>query len=140
MGDSNCLVWSRAASRHASQAIREEYKSVANAMGTADVKALGPAAAPASGGNWDYNFPVELGSNKMNLTWNRGEEPQAVATRFITSNGLDAKHSGDVIAFVMDAMQKAASGQGHGGHSGNTQGVFDFNYPVEVADGRRLTI
>ncbi|CAK0909735.1 unnamed protein product [Prorocentrum cordatum] len=79
---------------------------------------------------------VTLGGRKMALQWNRGEEPQAVARRFVEANGLDPAHAGDVTAFVLQQHQ-AMAGPGAGAAHG---GSYDFSYPVEVADGRRLKI
>eukprot|EP00747_Dinoflagellata_sp_TGD_P214943 gnl/TRDRNA2_/TRDRNA2_87738_c2_seq1.p1 gnl/TRDRNA2_/TRDRNA2_87738_c2~~gnl/TRDRNA2_/TRDRNA2_87738_c2_seq1.p1 ORF type:complete len:174 (-),score=48.60 gnl/TRDRNA2_/TRDRNA2_87738_c2_seq1:59-580(-) len=76
----------------------------------------------------------------MTVQWNRGEEAQAVANRFISQNGLDPAHTGDVVAFVLHAQQQAASGGGNAAGAGAGGGNKDFNFPVEVADGRRLQI
>merc|ERR1712032_1000719 len=61
--------------------------------------------------------------------------------RFCESNALDVnQHRSDIVTFVTQQQQSAGSGgmgavSGPTGTSGN-----DFTYPVEVADGRRLTI
>eukprot|EP00440_Ansanella_granifera_P035789 gb/GFBE01038823.1/.p1 GENE.gb/GFBE01038823.1/~~gb/GFBE01038823.1/.p1 ORF type:complete len:205 (+),score=49.06 gb/GFBE01038823.1/:1-615(+) len=94
--------------------------------------------AGGGGGSYDFSYPVEFGPQKLTLCWNRGEEPKQVAERFIRENGLDPKHTGDVIAFVMQTMQQQV-GSGGGAAAGGG-GAKDFNYPVEVADGRKLTI
>merc|ERR1712048_669426 len=91
-------------------------------------------SAASGGGSWDFSFPVELsGGKKMTLRWNRGEQPQDVANRFLQENGLPANHMPDVLAFVTQQLQGQSSSGG--GQTGQT-----YSYPVEVMDGRRLTI
>ncbi|CAL1165697.1 unnamed protein product [Cladocopium goreaui] len=126
-GDGSCTVWTRSAQRAAGKALRDEFASQAAAVAAAS------AAAPAAsaGASYDFNSTVEFGARKLTLSWNRGEDPKAVADRFLRENGLDARHAGDVIAFVNQSMQQQTI---------QSAGGKDFNYPVEVADGRRLTI
>lgn len=146
-GDSSCVIWSRSPQRAAAKALQEDYaakvKALMVAQSAAGASSTAGAAAPG-GGSWDFTFPVELGGSKMTLQWNRGEEAQTVANRFIAANGLDPGHRGDVVAFVMHAQQQAQTGGGGGGGGGSAGGAaggqYDFNYPVEVADGRRLMI
>eukprot|EP00929_Paragymnodinium_shiwhaense_P048779 TRINITY_DN24621_c0_g1_i1.p2 TRINITY_DN24621_c0_g1~~TRINITY_DN24621_c0_g1_i1.p2 ORF type:complete len:679 (+),score=221.32 TRINITY_DN24621_c0_g1_i1:62-2098(+) len=147
-GDSSCVVWSRSSQRAAPGPVQQDYTARIQAYAAARGAAAAPAggAAPGGGGggggSWEFSYPVELGGRKMTLQWNRGEEAQTVATRFIDANGLDqAQHMGDVVSFVLHAQQKAAMGGGAAqATGGGGAGSFDFSYPVEVADGRRLTI
>ncbi|CAE6921480.1 lub1 [Symbiodinium natans] len=141
-GDCSCTVWTRSLARAAPQAIREEFGARAAALAATRAPAVGGGVGASGGGggaSYDFTFPVEFGSQKFSLSWNRGEDPKAVAERFIRESQLDSRHTGDVVAFVMQAMQQqgAQHGQGMQGIQG---GAKDFNFPVEVADGRRLTI
>lgn len=141
-GDDSCVVWTRNPRRAAGMGLREDYAAKVRAMAAAKAAAAGGGAATGGGGGThDFSVPVELGGNKMTLNWNRGEEAQTVAKRFVEANGLDPRHMSDVVAFVAHAQQQAVTGGGGGGAApGGTSGSYDFNYPVEVADGRRLTI
>ncbi|CAE7210708.1 lub1 [Symbiodinium microadriaticum] len=132
-GDCSCTIWTRSPSRAAPQADREDFGARAAALTATRAPAM-PTPGPGGGcsGSFDFTFPVDFGSQKFSLSWNRGEEPKAVAERFIRENQLDRRHTGDVVAFVMQAMQQ-------GGQNGPSA-PKDFNFPVEVADGRRLTI
>eukprot|EP00435_Cladocopium_sp_Y103_P017077 s2879_g4.t1 len=130
-GDGSCTVWTRSAARAAGKALRDEFASQAAAVAAASAASAAPVAASAGGAAYDFNSTVEFGSRKLTLSWNRGEDPKAVADRFLRENGLDARHAGDVIAFVNQSMQQQTI---------QSAGGKDFNYPVEVADGRRLTI
>ena len=91
------------------QAIREEFGARAAALAATRAPAVGLEGIPlpcsaccstllcrskmggggvgASGGgggaSYDFTFPVEFGSQKFSLSWNRGEDPKAVAERFI---------------------------------------------------------
>eukprot|EP00931_Biecheleriopsis_adriatica_P007268 TRINITY_DN108575_c0_g1_i1.p1 TRINITY_DN108575_c0_g1~~TRINITY_DN108575_c0_g1_i1.p1 ORF type:complete len:654 (-),score=184.84 TRINITY_DN108575_c0_g1_i1:19-1980(-) len=138
-GDSSCIVWSRSASRNAPKSVREEFMARARAMAVAQQTAATSASSVpgpgGGGGSYDFTFPVDFGTQKFSLAWNRGEEPKQVAERFIQQNALDPKHTGDVVAFVMQTMQQQMT-TAYGGAGG----AKDFNYPVEVADGRKLTI
>eukprot|EP00928_Gymnodinium_smaydae_P023491 TRINITY_DN19368_c0_g4_i1.p1 TRINITY_DN19368_c0_g4~~TRINITY_DN19368_c0_g4_i1.p1 ORF type:complete len:674 (-),score=113.19 TRINITY_DN19368_c0_g4_i1:148-2097(-) len=133
-GDDSCVVWTRNSSRAAAPALRQDFDARIAALAAARSAASGGANAPApsGGGSWDFSFPVDFGRQKMTLQWNRGEDPQTVAARFIQQNGLDASHTGDVVTFVMQAQQQQGQQR--------QQGTFDFSFPVEVMDGRRLTI
>jgi len=139
-GDGSCIVWTRSASRAAPAPVQSEFLAAAGALVAA--RAAVPAAppAPASSGVHDMSFPVELGGRKMTLEWSRGEEPQAVARRFLAANDLDPRHAGDVVAFVMHAEQQGPTGASAPAAPGAAGAGKDFNFPVEVADGRRLTI
>mmetsp|Transcript_49150 Transcript_49150/g.114948 ORF Transcript_49150/g.114948 Transcript_49150/m.114948 type:complete len:629 (-) Transcript_49150:75-1961(-) len=136
-GDQFARVWTRDSQRSAPTGVKMEFNSKVAAVLAAQSSMMdtsGPAAAPSAGQSWDFEHAVELeGGKKMTLRWNRGERPEDVANRFLSENGLPANHFADVLAFVSQA-QGAASGPAMGG------GQSDFNYPVEVADGRRLTI
>jgi hypothetical protein len=46
---------------------------------------------------------------KMQLSWRRGEDAQAVAARFISENGLAAVHTQDIVNFVLQAEQRPAA-------------------------------
>lgn len=143
-GNNCCVIWTKSSSRAAATSVQEEFHSSARALAAAQAGSA-PAASPggaAPGGSWDFSFPVDFGSSKMTISWNRGEDTQLIAQRFIAQNGLHAGHMGDVVAFVMHAQQQAASGGGAGATAGGGAGGggFEFNYPVEVADGRRLMI
>eukprot|EP00434_Breviolum_minutum_P020310 symbB.v1.2.017913.t1/scaffold1404.1/size168536/8 len=133
--DGSCTVWTRAVSRVASKTLRDDFASQAAAVAAAAAAAAPPTAAggaATAGGTFDFNSTVEFGARKLTLSWNRGEDPQLVAERFLRENSLDSRHAGDVIAFVNQSMQQqTVSTMG---------GNKEFNYPVEVADGRRLTI
>merc|ERR1712039_590391 len=86
-------------------------------------------------------FPVELqGGKKMMIRWRRGEAVQDVANRFLQENGLPANHMPDVMAFVQDAQARVGGGAAAAGGSTHGGSGQRFSYPVEVADGRRLTI
>ncbi|CAE7671494.1 lub1 [Symbiodinium sp. CCMP2456] len=132
-GDCSCTIWTRSPARAAPQAVREDFGARAAALAATRAPAM-PTPGPGGGcsGSFDFTFPVDFGSQKFSLSWNRGEEPKAVAERFIRENQLDPRHTGDVVAFVMQAMQQ--------GQVNGPGAAKDFNFPVEVADGRRLTI
>ncbi|CAJ1380236.1 unnamed protein product [Effrenium voratum] len=136
-GDGSCCVFTRAIARAAPKALREDFASRAQALAAAraPAPALAAGAAPGYAGGFDFSFPVDFGAQKLTLSWNRHEEPKAVAERFLRENNLDPRHSGDVVAFVMQSM--ATQGAGAGGIGGAGK---EFNFPVEVMDGRRLTI
>lgn len=137
-GDGSSIVWTRSALRAAPAVARAEFAAAAKALEVAKGGASAAAPqGPTASGKYNMSSPVELGGRKMMLEWNRGEPPQAVAQRFLSANALDQRHAGDVVAFIMHAEQQQMAGGGGGGAS---QGGKDFNYPVEVADGRRLTI
>ncbi|CAE7360294.1 lub1 [Symbiodinium pilosum] len=129
-GDCSCTIWTRSPARAAPQAVREDFGARAAAL--AATQASVPSTV-TGGGSYDFTFPVEFGAQKLSLSWNRGEDPKVVADRFIRESQLDPRHTGDVVAFVMQTMQQQGS-------SGGTGYAKDFNFPVEVADGRRLTI
>eukprot|EP00927_Polykrikos_kofoidii_P040013 TRINITY_DN34289_c0_g1_i1.p1 TRINITY_DN34289_c0_g1~~TRINITY_DN34289_c0_g1_i1.p1 ORF type:complete len:653 (+),score=125.31 TRINITY_DN34289_c0_g1_i1:71-1960(+) len=140
-GDNSCVVWTRHPSREAGLGLRQDFAAKARAMTVAKTAVSGVASG--GGGSYDHSFPVELGGQKMSLQWNRGEDAQTVASRFVEANGLDPRHMGDVVTFVHQTQQQAMTSGGVGAAAaGGTRvgGNFDFNYPVEVADGRRLTI
>jgi len=139
-GDSSCVLWSRSPERAAAKALQEDYAAKVKALMVAQ-SAAGPSASAgaAAGGSWEFTYPVTLGGKEMHLQWNRGEEAMVVADRFIQANGLDPAHRGDVIAFVTQTQQQAQL-RGGGSTGGAAGGQYDFTYPVEVADGRRLNI
>ncbi len=95
----------------------------------------------------------------MTINWNRGEEAAAVANRFLAMNNLPVSHLEDTVNFVRQAMANPGAAAnnmggagggggggagyipgGGGGGGGQGGGRFDYSYPVEVMDGRRLTI
>ncbi|CAK9056082.1 unnamed protein product, partial [Durusdinium trenchii] len=132
-GDGSCSVWTRDESRVASKALRETFAAQAAAVAVAQAAEPGPPAGGGGGGaasGFDFSSSVEFGTRQLTLSWNRGDDPKAVAERFLRENGLDPRHAGDVIAFVTQTMQQQSL----------APSTKDFNFPVEVADGRRLTI
>eukprot|EP00933_Yihiella_yeosuensis_P009311 TRINITY_DN11515_c1_g1_i1.p1 TRINITY_DN11515_c1_g1~~TRINITY_DN11515_c1_g1_i1.p1 ORF type:complete len:670 (+),score=139.43 TRINITY_DN11515_c1_g1_i1:82-2091(+) len=142
-GDESCLVWTKSNQRAAPKSVQQDYSARVNAL-LAARSASGESVSivgASPGGSSDFSFPVELGGRKMTLHWNRGEEPQDVARRFLAANSLEQSHFSDVVAFIAQSEQQAASGShGAGGGGGGGGGNYDYSYPVEVADGRRLTI
>ena len=142
--DGSACVWCADASRAASSAQTAEFQAAAAARTVAlDAEAAGrpPAAAaapPAGGaasGGYAINFPVELpGSDRpMQVSWNPGEDPAAVAERFLAENGLPQNHHADVVQFVQSATQQM-------GATSSQQTGFDFEFPVELSMGGSLKI
>jgi hypothetical protein len=121
-------------------AAEDEFKAV-QATGTGAASGGAPAAAGGGGGGggggYSINFPVELpGRPPMQVSWNPGESPEAVAERFLTSNSLGRDHLPDVISFVQQATQQ----MGAAPPPPVPAGTFDFEYPVELSMGGALTI
>lgn len=137
-GDNTCMIWTQSPARVSAAALRQDHEASVKALMVARGATIGAAVTAAGGASYEFSHTVELGNRKMTLQWNRGEDAQTVAARFVTANGLDPAHTGDVVNFVMQAQQQAASGGT--GPSPTSAGGKDFNYPVEVADGRRLQI
>lgn len=135
-GDGSCLIWSQDVRRHAKPLIIKEFEERLGAVQAARVQ---ETATPASG-SFEFNYPVSLGNGgrSMTISWNRGDEVEQIATRFLVQNNLPQSHLQDVIGFVRQAQSQAQSGQTTSG--GAPCGGFDFSYPVEVMDGRRLTL
>jgi len=141
-GDERARLWTRDSSRSAPAAILQDFSAKVSAAAAASAAAgVAPASAAApGGGNWDFEYPVDLtGGKKMTLRWRRGENANDIANRFLQENGLPANHLPDVIAFVQQTMSQAGAQAGQGGAPA-AQGGRTHSYPVEVADGRRLTI
>lgn len=111
-GDASCVVWTKDPSRAAAQAFREDYCARAGAL------------LAARGSMWDHCYPVEVAGRRAQLNWNRGEAAQAVAERFFGENNL---RSAEYPQVVKDIVALVA-------------GTKEFSYPVEVGDGRKLTI
>jgi len=138
-GDSNCIVWTRNTSRCAPVGIRDEYTAQLHALAAARGAASSGGSAPL-GQSWDFSFPVELSGRKLRLEWNRGEQAEAVAQRFCGASGLEMnQHRSDIVGFVQQQQSAGAGGMGAASVPPGASGT-DFSYPVEVADGRRLTI
>mmetsp|Transcript_7416 Transcript_7416/g.17557 ORF Transcript_7416/g.17557 Transcript_7416/m.17557 type:complete len:629 (+) Transcript_7416:43-1929(+) len=138
--DETARLWTRDSRRAASEQVIQAFdaKIAAVAVAAAHATASPVAAGAPQGGPWDFEFPVELtGGKKMTLRWRRGESAQDVANRFLQENGLPANHMPDVMAFVTQTMsQQGGVGTGAGAAAGGPT----ISHPVEVADGRRLTI
>lgn len=79
-----------------------------NGTGTGAV-AAGSSSSSGSGGGagYDFSFPVELSQGgKLMIEWNRSEQAEVVADRFLAQYGLGADNRPDIIEFV-----KMAQGQ-----------------------------
>lgn len=79
-----------------------------NGTGT-DAVAAGSSSSSGSGGGagYDFSFPVELSQGgKLMIEWNRSEQAEVVADRFLAQYGLGADNRPDIIEFV-----KMAQGQ-----------------------------
>mmetsp|Transcript_75165 Transcript_75165/g.178634 ORF Transcript_75165/g.178634 Transcript_75165/m.178634 type:complete len:636 (+) Transcript_75165:175-2082(+) len=140
--DQAVRVWTRDSNRAAPAHILKDYEAKVAAVMAAAATSMDTSrpASSTAGGPWDFEYPVELsGGKKMTLRWRRGEQAEAVANRFLSENGLPANHFPDVLAYVQQQQQQAG-GAGLGGGGGGGAGQAAFSYPVEVADGRRLTI
>eukprot|EP00658_Telonema_sp_P-2_P033973 TRINITY_DN24842_c0_g1_i6.p1 TRINITY_DN24842_c0_g1~~TRINITY_DN24842_c0_g1_i6.p1 ORF type:complete len:562 (+),score=114.92 TRINITY_DN24842_c0_g1_i6:191-1876(+) len=89
-------------------------------------------------GKKDFCFPVEMPGQpgKMNLEWNRNEDPEIVAARFLADNQLPASHMPDVLQFLGRVMGQAAAAPGPAAPvSQLPEGPCDFEFPVQLEQG-----
>ena len=157
-GSACTFVFDAAAAAAAADADAFEAAGGALAAALAAAAAPAPAAATAtaaggggggdgadySGAGYELRFPVELPGhpNPLEIGWNRGEQPEVVAARFVTQNGLAAELLGQTEQFVRQAMAAAAGGAGAGAPASAPAaagGPFDHEYPVELDQGGKLT-
>eukprot|EP00667_Euglena_gracilis_P005072 EG_transcript_5107 len=137
-GDGTAYVWTRDQARQAPVTSQIQFQDRVALVHSAD-SSVTPAAATTTAGRFDFSFPVELdGGRRLQLNWNRGDRAEVVAHRFVEANGLGDSHLDHVLSFIaqaeasVDGQPRAVAGAAGGG--------FDFVYPVEVADGRRLQL
>eukprot|EP00668_Euglena_longa_P029892 GGOE01037272.1.p1 GENE.GGOE01037272.1~~GGOE01037272.1.p1 ORF type:complete len:670 (-),score=161.46 GGOE01037272.1:148-2136(-) len=133
-GDGTVYVWTREPSRQAPPALQTKFQTRVALMHSADSADV--PALPV--GRYDFSFPVELqGGRRLQLNWNRGDRAEVVAHRFVEANGLSDSHLTEVLSFIAEAEAASAPTLGQ---PTDSQRSFDFTYPVEVADGRRLQL
>merc|ERR1711977_440471 len=64
----------------------------------------GSGMAQQDQGPCDFEFPVELEQGfAPKIRWNRGDDPGAVADRFLQANNLPMSNKPDIIAFIQQA-------------------------------------
>ena len=80
---------------------RAEALRVAADAQQASASVTGQPQPSASGGatsGFEFSFPVELPgqSTQMSIEWNRGEDGNTIAERFLSKYNLPVSHLGDV--------------------------------------------
>lgn len=91
---------------------------------TRQMAAAPPPPVPA--GTFDFEYPVELSmGGSLTIQWNRGENPDAIADRFLARHSLPANNKPDIIEFIAAVQQ-----QGGGGRSGASAATPDSTTQV----------
>jgi hypothetical protein len=77
---------------------------------TATAGGPGAVVSGGQGPRPDFSFPVDLGGGaQLTISWNRGDEATATATRFCVEHGISVDQLGDIVAFVHQAQGSAGS-------------------------------
>ena len=73
--------------------------------------AVAEATSRPAGKRYEHTFPVELdGGGSLQIGWDTGEAPEAVAARFLAENpGIPPGQQGDIIAFIQQATSQTPS-------------------------------
>jgi hypothetical protein len=76
---------------------------------TRQMAAAPPPPVPA--GTFDFEYPVELSmGGSLTIQWNRGENPDVIADRFLARHSLPANNKPDIIDFIAAVQQQGGGG------------------------------
>jgi len=95
--------------------------------------------------SFDFSFPVVVEDGRhLIISWNHGDDPQQVATSFTTEHGIPMEEVPTIVAFVQEAQRPRQEQTPQEMEVDTQEDVtppsFDFSFPVNVEDGRRLII
>jgi len=151
--DGTARVLTRVEGRRAPAATRELFEAQAQAAQAmhADnppVVAMAPPAATAlgpvaPGPPWQHVYPVEMDTGgKLEICWNSGEEPNAIAMRFLSANpDIPKDQVQDIVNFIHQAAGQTPAPAPAAPAAPRPAGKrYEHTFPVELDTGASLQI